>query len=667
MQNILKYADDLLKQLHLSSQVTMGQNQEKMDGGEQVPAEGAAEVGSSSERRVEKGDHPGDVLEGRSSHEMEEEGQEKQEEEARNTRHDSRGSGIVNEEPITPCSQEKMWVRPFSANEVRSAGQRKEVLEGGAAGEQANQLALHSHPRMEETDAAFKSRHQSIREEKNLEEQPRRRLRSRMKEVALEQEVHEDGTVFGKRVAENSDTTEDLVRRRRQAAQRGVDTSAGRDSNPQAGTLGLFTDRKELLPTTTPHPFKNSLQKESQSELKDSVHSGVPSQRNLNFTEEETLKLLLNDCNPTRLEAVRLRLHMEAAGGTTACVLGSGQPPSGLSSSGVPGSETPGTGLTAPSEPSSILEKLLQRNKNQMSAANMEIQDVHLNPLCNGAAPEVPPGRTDPSITPLANYGTSSKDESHGPSTTPEQRFLQADDGQIRNPHYLPSSPDRGSGPLQPGTSSETGTCSTDSEDQTRRSSPKEHLGIVDQVEKDPALTHRGEDPLLAPQGGDLEPAEVRANEESNDSVKMRDKSHHNRPRSRPVSQLIKESIQLHEKLQQQERARPASEIRSEEQNQSVKVAQMKAAFDTAQKTPEKGVERKPSMRKGKTEVLIHFLSGQYSGTEVSGGVWCIISSCFNTAQSQNYQAKSCIKCPVSIHGDHHEELKVSLSLHNCS
>ncbi|KAK2837277.1 hypothetical protein Q5P01_014489 [Channa striata] len=77
------------------------------------------------------------------------------------------------------------------------------------------------------------------------------------------------------------------------------------------------------------------------------------------------------------------------------------------------------------------------------------------------------------------------------------------------------------------------------------------------------------------------------------DSVPERDKSH-NTPKSRPVSELIKETIQLHEKLQNQERPKPA-EVKTEEQGQSVKVAQMKAAFDSAQKSPDKAIERKPS------------------------------------------------------------------------
>lgn len=85
---------------------------------------------------------------------------------------------------------------------------------------------------------------------------------------------------------------------------------------------------------------------------------------------------------------------------------------------------------------------------------------------------------------------------------------------------------------------------------------------------------------------------------ESDASVALRDKSE-GTPKSKPVSELIKETIQLHEKLQHHDRPKPA-EVKCEEQGQSVKVAQMKAAFDSPLKSAEKAMERKPSMRRGK-------------------------------------------------------------------
>lgn len=87
---------------------------------------------------------------------------------------------------------------------------------------------------------------------------------------------------------------------------------------------------------------------------------------------------------------------------------------------------------------------------------------------------------------------------------------------------------------------------------------------------------------------------------ESHDGVTMRDKSQ-NEHKPRPVSELIKETIQLHEKLQHHERPKPA-EVKCEEQGQSVKVAQMKAAFDSPHKPPDRTMERKPSVRRGKKE-----------------------------------------------------------------
>ncbi|XP_037115633.1 coronin-B-like isoform X1 [Syngnathus acus] len=89
---------------------------------------------------------------------------------------------------------------------------------------------------------------------------------------------------------------------------------------------------------------------------------------------------------------------------------------------------------------------------------------------------------------------------------------------------------------------------------------------------------------------------------ENDDSVLMREKSP-DIARTRPVSDLIKENIQLHEKLRHQDWAKP-SEVKSDEHNQSVKVAQMKATFDSPHKSPEKLIERKPSVRKDMKRVV---------------------------------------------------------------
>ncbi|XP_061527602.1 uncharacterized protein LOC133399776 isoform X1 [Phycodurus eques] len=80
-------------------------------------------------------------------------------------------------------------------------------------------------------------------------------------------------------------------------------------------------------------------------------------------------------------------------------------------------------------------------------------------------------------------------------------------------------------------------------------------------------------------------------------SILMREKSP-DTARSRPVSDLVKENIQLHEKHLHQDWSKPSA-VKCDEQSQSaVKVSRMKATFDSPQKSPEKALERKPSVRK---------------------------------------------------------------------
>ncbi|XP_077456876.1 uncharacterized protein LOC144074355 [Stigmatopora argus] len=89
---------------------------------------------------------------------------------------------------------------------------------------------------------------------------------------------------------------------------------------------------------------------------------------------------------------------------------------------------------------------------------------------------------------------------------------------------------------------------------------------------------------------------ELKSAKESDDSVLFREISP-DPARSRPVSDLVKENIQLHEKRLHQDWSKPTG-VKCDEQGQSVKVAQMKATFDSPQKSPDKALERKPSTRK---------------------------------------------------------------------
>lgn len=74
-----------------------------------------------------------------------------------------------------------------------------------------------------------------------------------------------------------------------------------------------------------------------------------------------------------------------------------------------------------------------------------------------------------------------------------------------------------------------------------------------------------------------------------------------NPPKGKPVSDLIKETIQLHEKMKEWTKPAEAKADVVLDTAQSVKVAQMKAAFDLPKKSLDKGLERKPSVKKGKT------------------------------------------------------------------
>lgn len=72
-------------------------------------------------------------------------------------------------------------------------------------------------------------------------------------------------------------------------------------------------------------------------------------------------------------------------------------------------------------------------------------------------------------------------------------------------------------------------------------------------------------------------------------------------PKGKPVSDLIKETIQLHEKMKEWTKPAEAKADVVLDSSQSIKVAQMKAAFDSPKKSLDKGLEKKPSVRKGKS------------------------------------------------------------------
>ncbi|KAF7653707.1 hypothetical protein LDENG_00079790 [Lucifuga dentata] len=117
--------------------------------------------------------------------------------------------------------------------------------------------------------------------------------------------------------------------------------------------------------------------------------------------------------------------------------------------------------------------------------------------------------------------------------------------------------------------------------------------------------------------------ADEKTDKERDESVIQRDKSQII-PKPRPVSDLIKETIQLHEKLLQQDRPQPHEVRADSEQVQSVKVAQMKAAFDSAQKSPDKALERKPSVKKGSPSQRRGGANGRVGTGERAHGTSCV-------------------------------------------
>ncbi|XP_026068458.1 uncharacterized protein LOC113049926 [Carassius auratus] len=68
----------------------------------------------------------------------------------------------------------------------------------------------------------------------------------------------------------------------------------------------------------------------------------------------------------------------------------------------------------------------------------------------------------------------------------------------------------------------------------------------------------------------------------------------------RHVSDMIKETIELQKKMKEWSKPAEARVDLTLDPTQSVKVSQMKAAFDSPKKSPDKALERKPSVRKGR-------------------------------------------------------------------
>lgn len=753
----------------LSLQISMGQNQDKMDGGEQALAKGPEEVRPNSDSGG-GGNHIGDVMEGGSSQE------EEDEEEAGNTEENSREPDALNSEPATPSREESLWVRPVAAGEVRQGGAAGKKVEVGGAGGRATPQALQeteknqkSSPRVEGRTGAFKLYNLTKREEKRAGEELNTSSKTKMDDANPQDEIQEEDFPAGVGHGKNdhastskdenslSSIEEDLgetVRMSRCATGAGRESKlpvqpdqrdaivadiADGDMKLCAGTVGRLIERKEPPTARALHPFKNSLQKESLSDMSDTIHCGPPNERTENNTKGERLmcevKPVFNDFSPTRPKVTDTDEHKQSV---WPCV----QTDTAKETTNQATGSDPAPNLASPTEPSFILEKLLQRNKKQTTPADSDIQDVHpeekdikddtAKRMCDSAVAELSTESINQSVglnTPSSAKATKdSKDNSR-------KEKLSAKDYGIKGPDLnLQDADDTSDGPCCPAgalgnakcessiaathraavdcespknTSSTDASvkeetqlkvsCSTNSSFDnvqsavSHRKMPYHADGVIDKTpvpslmsdpksppskcdvqivdshhatpDQDTCMTKPPltdseaitgsacsddqslgkmkvknsaedtappavdagsvsvEDGTAVSEEHNQAAAEVKQDlhsthnvenlvsdqhakttgKEADDSIRMRDKSQ-DRPKSRPVSELIKETIQLHEKLQHPERPKPA-EIKPDEQGESVKVAQMKAAFDSAQKSPDKSVERKPSVRKGKGRI----------------------------------------------------------------
>uniref|UniRef100_A0A8P4GSZ0 Coronin n=1 Tax=Dicentrarchus labrax TaxID=13489 RepID=A0A8P4GSZ0_DICLA len=751
----------------LSPQTSMGQNQDKLEGGEQALDEGLEGTRPSpdSPDSGDAGSHAGDVIEGGSSCE----------EEAGNTRENSGEpdaqdlDGSPGKEPTTPSSEKhiNLWESPFAAREVRQGGAagKKGGGGGGGGGGEGGEGGRTAHLVPQETDEnqrssswieerarAYKLFNQIKREEKKTEEELHRlpKVNMECRDEEIQDENFSTGVsyeTYGHAVTSedanslgNIEEDSAVVKMSRCGAHAGSELlpSVQQDQNDTfmaevadeeiklfTGTVGCLSGRKGP-PTAQPqHPLKNNLQKESLSDVSDTIHCRPPKGRTENNAKGETqsceAKPVLSDYSSTKpkvtdtddqRESVRPYLQTDTTEATTNQNSNSASNPA------------------LPAEPSSILEKLLKRNRKETTPAVSEIKEVKHTmdvaakripdsvaaelftdkntpmPICDLKGLKEKPhkenlaakdhhvtGRdmkqTDTTDTSdvlqpgvIANTTCeSSCTNSHcskvdcqstkninstdasvkeiKPNTSPSENLTSENsqsavshertscevsgviteesapfslspptksDGQIADScHILTAEKTAAStvrAPLQRKSDSESkadpqssgSSCSDDQsvrrkkvKDTAATAAEADSVLVVDDTvksEESHQVTAGMKQDLHTLHSENMMPDQPgkKPVKESDDSVSERDKSQ-STPKSRPVSELIKETIQLHEKLQHQDRPKPA-EVKSDEQGQSLKVAQMKAAFDSAQKSPDKAIERKPSMRKDMRRVV---------------------------------------------------------------
>uniref|UniRef100_A0AAQ4QLU3 Coronin n=3 Tax=Gasterosteus aculeatus aculeatus TaxID=481459 RepID=A0AAQ4QLU3_GASAC len=395
----------------------MGQNQDRLDGGEHALDEDSEEMRQSPVSGA-AGGHTGDVMEGGSSSEEEE---EEEEEETGSTRENSgepNAQDLVEgpgQEPTTPSSERhsNLWVSPLAAREVRQGGAAgKEGGGEGGGGEGGRTARLvpqktdknpKSSVKIGERAGAHKLFNQIKAAEKKTEEELDASLKIKMEhqdEGSVQREeiqgetpsaevsydkfylavTSDDGSSL-----ENNSADDAVIKMSKcglhagsdlllsvQQDQHGTVMAEVGDIKPCTGALGHFSKRKEL-PTAEPqHPLKNSLQRESLLDVSDAIHRRPPKEETENETREETcgVKPVWNDYSSKKpevadtddqSESMRPYLPMDASEATKNQEIDSC-------------SESDST-----SEPSSILERLLRKNRKETTPALLVIKEVDTN------------------------------------------------------------------------------------------------------------------------------------------------------------------------------------------------------------------------------------------------------------------------------------------------
>ncbi|KAG7489128.1 coronin-1C isoform X1 [Solea senegalensis] len=655
----------------------MGQNQDKLEGGEQVFGEGSEEPRPDSEAAD---GNAGEVMEGEGSC-MEEAGNIGENLGEPDTRDLDKSPG---QEPTTPSSEQhiNLWVSPVATREV-SRGGAAGMERGGADRGRTVPLVPQETDKNQKSSAGIEERVNKLlsqfqREERKPQQQLGPSSRTRMayegeRSSPYEEEqdgfprekydlavTSEDANSFDN--PEENDAEDMWLKSSRYGAHTRSEVLSVQDQNdtmrqPQAGvlcsgTLGSLSERKELPSAPAQHPLKNRLQKESLLDVSDAIHCRPPKKRAETKTKEDTVtreveqglndfsssrKPKVNDTNNER-QSVRPGLQMDTTGRID-------------SSSSVP-----------TVEPNSILERLLKRNRTIAAPAVSTIKEVDfddtdatdvMSHVCDRG--EVSPSSADSKHNPMkpnldhhvrdkselikqkldtfksseVNVNQTNASTNRDPSknqcsdnsqlavsserTSHEVRIMAEQAApDAKSPYicpsicHIPTSEKTDTRTVKPSSQLQTDNVSkTDSPPQfmrrktvknsteeTAAAAAAEDAGISE-------VTSSIKQDLHDPDQLDKSPVMRRCQ-----SVSGRDKSP-NTARPRPVSELIRGTIELHERLHLEERPKPAAaEVPSDEQGHTVKVAQMKAAFDSAQKSPDKAIQRKPSVRKDMRRVV---------------------------------------------------------------